>query len=77
MTVTDLKYYTRPFTFTRTWARADEGLGLTEYACNESNLSGEEIGPGAGVIGPDGNRGYGEVAPLPDVPPGPEAYETP
>jgi hypothetical protein len=76
MTVTDLKYYTRAFTFKRTWARADEGLGLTEYACNESNLSGGEIGPGAGAIGPDGNRGYGKVEPLPDVPPGPEAYET-
>jgi hypothetical protein len=75
MTVTDLKYYTRPFTFSRTWARAAEGLGLTEYACNESNLSGAEIGPGAGVIGPDGNRGYGKVAPLPAVPPGPEAYQ--
>ena len=75
MTVTDLKYYTRPFTFTRTWVRADEGLGQKEYACNESNLSGELIGPGAGVIGPDGNRGYGYTAPLPEVPPGPEAYE--
>lgn len=75
MTVTDLKYYTRPFTFSRTWARADEGLGQKEYACNESNLSGELIGPGAGVIGPDGNRGFGYDEPLPAVPPGPEAYE--
>lgn len=75
MTVTDLKYYSRPFTFKRTWVRAEEGLGQKEYACNESNLSGELIGPGAGVIGPDGNRGFGYSEPLPDVPPGPEAYE--
>jgi hypothetical protein len=75
MTVTDPKYYTRPFKFTRTWARAPKGFGQQEYACNEMNLDAEHIGPGAGVIGPDGNRGYGYTAPLPDVPPGPEAYD--
>ncbi len=74
MTVTDPKYYTRPFKFTRTWARAPKGLGQQEYACNELNLDAEHIGPGAGVVGPDGNRGYGYTAPLPAVPPGPEAY---
>jgi hypothetical protein len=74
MTVTDPKYYTRPFKFTRTWTRAPKGLGQQEYACNELNLDAEHIGPGAGVIGPDGNRGYGYTAPLPAVPPGPEAY---
>lgn len=75
MTVTDLKYYTRPFTFNRTWVRADPGDGAGEYACNESNHAANHIGPGAGVIGPDGNRGYGYNAPLPAAPPGPEAYE--
>lgn len=74
MTITDPKYYTRPIEFTRTWARAPKGLGQEEYACNELNLDAEHIGPGAGVIGPDGNRGYGYTAPLPAVPPGPEAY---
>lgn len=74
MTVTDPKYYTRPIKFVRTWIRAPKGLGQQEYACNESNLAADQIGPGAGVIGPDGNRGYGYTAPLPDVPPGPEAY---
>ena len=77
MTVTDPKYYTRPFTFTRTWVRAPEGLGQQEYACNETNLAAENIGPGAGVIGPDGNRGFGYQDPLPAVPPGPEAYSKP
>ncbi len=75
MTVTDPKYYSRPFTFTRTWVRSPKGLGQQEYACNETNLAAEHIGPGAGVIGPDGNRGYGYEDPLPAVPPGPEAYE--
>lgn len=77
MTVTDLKYYTRPFTFDRTWTLAEPGQGLGEYACNESNNAAANIGPGAGVIGPDGNRGFGyERAVLPDTPPGPEAYES-
>lgn len=74
MTVTDPKYYTEPIRFVRTWTAAPEDAGQQEYACNESNLAVENIGPGAGVIGPDGNRGYGEAAPIPDVPPGPEAY---
>lgn len=76
MTVTDLKYYTRPFTFARTWARAEKGQGAAEYACNEKNNAADNIGPGAGVIGPDGNRGFGyERIQLPATPPGPEAYE--
>jgi hypothetical protein len=74
MTVTDPKYYSRPFRFVRTWTRAPKGLGQQEYACNETNLAAEHIGPGAGVIGPDGNRGFGYSDPLPAVPPGPEAY---
>jgi hypothetical protein len=75
MTVTDLKYYTRPFTFTRTWVAGDPGQGLTEYACNENNIDGAHIGPGAGAIGPDGNRGYGyQDLELPKNPPGPERY---
>ncbi|MHC9083975.1 hypothetical protein ACYX7E_02935 [Luteimonas sp. RIT-PG2_3] len=74
MTVTDLKYYTRPFVFKRTWVLGDPGLGLGEYPCNENNLEADHLGPGAGVIGPDGTRGFGYDAPLPEVPPGPEAY---
>lgn len=75
MTVTDPKYYARPFTFDRTWRRAEQGAGGYEFACNESNIVRDHMGPGAGVIGPDGNRGFGYNAPLPDEPPGPEAYE--
>lgn len=75
MTVTDPKYYSRPFNFKRTWVHGDPGQGLNEYACNENNVNAERIGPGAGVIGPDGNRGFGYNEPLPDAPPGPEAYE--
>jgi hypothetical protein len=74
MTVDDPYYYSRPFRFTRTWTRAPENAGLQEYACNESNISAEQIGPGAGPVGPDGNRGFGYEDALPDTPPGPEAY---
>jgi len=74
MTITDAKYYTRPIKFVRTWTRAPKEAGQEEYACNELNLDAAHIGPGAGVVGPDGNRGYGYTAPLPAVPPGPEAY---
>jgi hypothetical protein len=74
MTVTDPKYYAQPIHFSRTWEAAPEGLGIQEYACNEANLATENIGPGAGVVGPDGNRGYGKPKPLPDAPPGPDAY---
>lgn len=74
MTVTDLKYYTRPFVFRRTWVIGQPGEGLTEYACTENNIDASHLGPGPGPIGPDGNRGAGYGS-LPDVPPGPEAYE--
>lgn len=74
MTITDPKYYTRPFVFKRAWVLGAPGQGLNEYPCNENNLEADHLGPGAGVIGPDGNRGFGYDEPLPAVPPGPEAY---
>jgi hypothetical protein len=74
MTVTDPKYFSEPVKYLRVWVASPEGRGQTEYACNEANLAIGNIGPGAGVIGPDGNRGYGKPAPLPTQPPGPEAY---
>ena len=74
MTVDDAKYYTRPIRFQRTWVQGDPGQGLGEYACNENNIDADHLGPGAGVIGPDGNRGFGYDEPLPETPPGPEAY---
>ncbi len=74
-TITDPKYYTKPFTFSRTWVLGEPGQGLNEYACNENNIDAAHLGPGPGPIGPDGNRGGGyEKLKLPDVPPGPEFY---
>lgn len=76
MTITDPVYYTRPFTFSRTWVHGKPGEGLTEYACNENNIDAGHIGPGPGPIGPDGNRGAGyDGKALPAVPPPPEFYD--
>jgi hypothetical protein len=73
MIVTDLKYYTRPIEFKRTWVIGKPGEGLTEYACSENNIDAANLGPGPGPIGTDGNRGAGYGV-LPKNPPGPEAY---
>lgn len=73
-TVIDPKYYREPFKFTRKWNYGGDGRGVGEYSCNENNVEREHIGPGAGVIGPNGNRGFGYDAPLPKTPPSPDAY---
>lgn len=74
--IDDPVYYTRPFSFSRTWVLGLPGEGLNEYACNENNVDLPHLGPGPGTIGPDGTRsGLYERKPLPDVPPSPEFYE--
>jgi hypothetical protein len=75
LVVDDPKFYTHPFTFSRTWVQGKPGEGLTEYSCAENNIDASHIGPGPGVIGPDGNRGADIPKDLPDNPPGPEFYE--
>lgn len=74
LTVDDPKYYTRPFTYSRTWLAGNPGDELREYSCSENNIDRAHLGPGPGPIRKDGTRGY-DVPPLPDVPPSPEAYE--
>lgn len=76
LTVNDPKFYTRPFTYTRTWLLGPERATLKEYACNENNLDRDHIGPGPGPIRADGTRGY-DVPPLPDEPPPPDFYDKP
>jgi hypothetical protein len=42
---------------------------LKEYSCSEDNVDAPHLGPGPGVIGKDGERGYGgKLAPLPPPP---------
>ncbi len=75
LTVDDPKFYTRPFTYSRTWLAGKPGEGLREYSCSENNVDRAHLGPGPGPIRKDGTRGY-DVPPLPAVPPPPEAYES-
>ena len=74
LTITDPKYYTRPVVFTRDWNLAPADQALPEYLCAENNVDRDHIGPGAGPVGPSGNRGEDLQVPLPKDPPGPDAY---
>ncbi len=73
VTITDPKFYTHPFTYSRTWIAGDPKGAAREYVCSENNVDLKHLGPGPGGIRADGTRGY-DVAPLPDTPPSPEAY---
>lgn len=68
MTVDDRKFYTKPFTYTRTWLAGKPGETLKEYACAENPVQQKFLGFGPGPIRPDGSRGYLNPAPLPPPP---------
>lgn len=68
--IEDPKFYTRPFTYSRTWVAGKPGEEVHEYSCSENNVDREHLSPGPGPIRPDGSRGYSTLAPLP--PPLPE-----
>lgn len=67
--ITDPKYYTRPFTYSRTWIAGRPDEHVREYSCSENNVHKEHLGFGPGPIRPDGTRGYIDPAPLPPLPP--------
>jgi hypothetical protein len=73
VTIDDPKYYTHPFHYARSWIAGKPDEHLREYVCSENNTDLAHLGPGPGGIRADGTRGY-DVAPLPAVPPSPEAY---
>jgi hypothetical protein len=66
--IEDPKYYTRPFTYQRTWIAGRPDEQLHEYSCSENNVHAEHLGFGPGPIRPDGTRGYVDPAPLPPLP---------
>lgn len=68
--IDDPKFYTKPFTYQRTWLAGAQDQVLGEYSCSENNVDRDHLGPGPGPIKPDGSRGYDDLAPLPP-PPGP------
>jgi hypothetical protein len=65
MRIEDPKYYTRPFTYARTWALGEPDEYIQEYSCSENNVDAAHLGFGPGPIRPDGTRGYIDPAPLP------------
>jgi hypothetical protein len=56
--IDDPKFYTKPFTYSRTWVlgKPDEEIG--EYACSENNVDQSHLGFGPGPIRADGTRGF-------------------
>jgi len=68
MVVTDPKFYTEPIHYQRTWLLGKPGDEVREYSCAEDNVDAPHLGPGPGPIGPDGQRGYEKLAPLPPPP---------
>jgi len=67
-TIDDPKFYTKSFTYGRTWVAGKPGEELHEYSCSENNVDREHLGFGPGPIRPDGTRGYLNPAPLPPLP---------
>jgi hypothetical protein len=65
MRIEDAKYYTRPFSYARTWALGEPDEQIQEYSCSENNVDAAHLGFGPGPIRPDGTRGYIDPAPLP------------
>jgi hypothetical protein len=67
-TIYDPKYYTEPVHYQRTWILGAKDQELKEYSCSEDNVDAPHLGPGPGVIAPNGERGFDKLAPLPPPP---------
>jgi hypothetical protein len=65
--IEDPKFYSKPFTYTRTWVLGKPNEEIHEYSCSENNVDRDHLGFGPGPIRPDGTRGYGDgdLKPLP------------
>jgi len=68
LVVIDPKFYTEPIHYRRTWLLGEPGQQVQEYSCAEENIDAPHLQPGPGPIGPDGQRGYEKLAPLPPPP---------
>jgi hypothetical protein len=62
--IEDPKFYTRPFTYSRTWIAGQPDEEIHEYSCSENNVDRDHLGSGPGPIRKDGTRGYDNPAPL-------------
>ena len=63
--IEDPKFYTRPFTYSRTWVLGKPDEQIQEYSCSENNVDRDHLGFGPGPIRADGTRGYDNWRRLP------------
>jgi hypothetical protein len=63
--VDDPKFYTKTFTYARTWVAGPPGEELIEFSCSENNVDEKHLGFGPGPVLNDGTIGYDDPAPLP------------
>jgi hypothetical protein len=63
--IEDPKFYTEPFTYSRTWDTGASDEHVLEFSCSENNVDKEHLGFGPGTILQDGTIGYENPAPLP------------
>src|SRR3984957_20676123 len=56
--IEDPKFYTRPFSYSRTWIAGKADEEIQEYSCSENNVDRDHLGFGPGPIRADGRRGY-------------------
>jgi len=56
--IEDPKFYTRPFTYSRTWVLGPPDEETKEFSCSENNADVGHLQFGPGPIRPDGTRGY-------------------
>ena len=70
LTYSDPAYYTRPIRYTRHWVLGQPGERLKEFSCEwNTPWLVSHLEPGPGVIGTDGNRGFGPQGQVvPDLP---------
>jgi hypothetical protein len=64
--VDDPKFYTKTFTYSRTWITGKPGDQVREFSCSENNIDEREkhLGFGPGPVRKDGTIGYEDPEPL-------------
>jgi hypothetical protein len=63
--IDDPKFYTKTFTYSRTWIAGDPADRVQEFSCSENNVDEKHLGLGPGPVRQDGTIGYEDPAPLP------------
>ena len=66
--IEDPKFYTKPFTYSRSWVLGQPDEETKEFSCSENNIDVSHLSFGPGPIQPDGTRGFDGFA-NPPAPP--------